>query len=150
MIVRGVFFRWRTEKRSDTKILNILDTKGAAPGGSWRGRPVLDERVDLLVVGGGYTGLWTAVRAKERNPGRSVVVVEAKRVGWAASGRNGGFVEASLTHGEENGQRRWPEELHELDRLGHENLDAIEGRRPSGRQRVEAPSSLTAPLRWLL
>ena len=81
---------------------------------------------DLVIVGAGYTGLWTAVRAKERNPGRSVVVVEAKRVGWAASGRNGGFVEASLTHGEENGQRRWPEELHELDRLGHENLDAIE------------------------
>jgi len=81
---------------------------------------------DLVIVGAGYTGLWTAVRAKERNPGRSVVVVEAKRVGWAASGRNGGFVEASLTHGEENGQRRWPEELHELDRLGRENLDAIE------------------------
>ncbi len=81
---------------------------------------------DLVVVGAGYTGLWTALRAKERDPDRSVVVVEGKRVGWAASGRNGGFVEASLTHGEENGQRRWPEELDELNRLGDENLDAIE------------------------
>ena len=89
--------------------------------------PLVGTRTaDLAIVGAGYTGLWTAIRAKERDPERSVIVVEAKRVGWAASGRNGGFVEASLTHGEENGQRRWPEELEQLNRLGDENLDAIE------------------------
>ena len=71
-------------------------------------------------------GLWTAIRAKERDPERSVVIVEASTVGWAASGRNGGFVEASLTHGEANGERRWPEEMRQLDRIGHANLDAIE------------------------
>jgi glycine/D-amino acid oxidase-like deaminating enzyme len=49
---------------------------------------------DLAIVGGGYTGLWTAIRAKERDPERSVVIVEASTIGWAASGRNGGFVEA--------------------------------------------------------
>lgn len=81
---------------------------------------------DLVVVGGGYAGLWTALRALEREPGRSVVVLEGRRVAWAASGRNGGFCEASLTHGQENGLRRWPEELETLDRLGLENLDAIE------------------------
>lgn len=80
---------------------------------------------DLVVVGAGYTGLWTAVRAKERDPGRTVVVLDAGRVGWAASGRNGGFCEASLTHGEENGRRRWPEELATLDALGRRNLDEI-------------------------
>ncbi|MDO7882741.1 NAD(P)/FAD-dependent oxidoreductase [Salinibacterium soli] len=85
-----------------------------------------DLAADLVVVGGGYTGLWTAIRAKERDPGRRVVVLEARTIGWAASGRNGGFVEASLTHGEANGQRRWPEELDRLDELGAENLDAIE------------------------
>ncbi|TPW65662.1 FAD-dependent oxidoreductase, partial [Schumannella sp. 10F1B-5-1] len=37
-----------------------------------------------------------------------------------------GFVEASLTHGEENGRSRWPEEYAQLARLGMENLDAIE------------------------
>ncbi|MNL44957.1 hypothetical protein D3C87_1675690 [compost metagenome] len=47
-------------------------------------------------------------------------------MGWAASGRNGGFCEASLTHGHENGMARWPKEMPLLDRLGHENLDAIE------------------------
>ncbi|MCS0499652.1 NAD(P)/FAD-dependent oxidoreductase [Protaetiibacter mangrovi] len=81
---------------------------------------------DLAIVGGGFTGLWTALRAKQRDPGRRVVLLEAKRIGWAQSGRNGGFVEASLTHGEENGRSRWPEEYAQLARLGMENLDAIE------------------------
>lgn len=81
---------------------------------------------ELAIVGGGYTGLWTAIRAKERDPELRVVVLEAKTIGWAASGRNGGFVEASLTHGEENGRRRWPDELDQLDRLGSANLDAIQ------------------------
>lgn len=89
--------------------------------------PALDGTVetDLVVVGGGYTGLWTALRAKERDPGRRVVVLEARTIGWAASGRNGGFCEASLTHGRENGLSRWPEEIDELERLGMANLDAI-------------------------
>ncbi|PSL36950.1 glycine/D-amino acid oxidase-like deaminating enzyme [Labedella gwakjiensis] len=85
-----------------------------------------DTTTDLLIVGGGYTGLWTALRALERDPSLRVTVVEAKTIGWAASGRNGGFVEASLTHGSENGARRWPDELVELERLGVENLDGIE------------------------
>jgi glycine/D-amino acid oxidase-like deaminating enzyme len=85
-----------------------------------------DHRADLVVVGGGYAGLWTAVRAKQRDPARSVVLLESRRVGWAASGRNGGFCSASLTHGEENGRNRWPEEYDELVRMGYANLDAIE------------------------
>jgi glycine/D-amino acid oxidase-like deaminating enzyme len=83
-------------------------------------------RADLVIVGAGYTGLWTAVLAKTRDPGRRVVVVEANRVGWAASGRNGGFCESSLTHGAENGQNRWPDEMPLLEELGLNNLDAIE------------------------
>lgn len=85
-----------------------------------------DVRADLVVVGGGYSGLWTALRAKERDPGRDVVVLEAQEVGWAASGRNGGFCAASLTHGYSNGRSRFPDELPELERLGLENLDGIE------------------------
>ena len=49
-----------------------------------------DARADLVVVGGGYTGLWTALRAKERDPGRDVVVLEAGRCGEAASGATAG------------------------------------------------------------
>ena len=93
-----------------------------------RARPKLfGERVaHLAIVGGGYTGLWTAVLAKRRNPAARIVLIEAKTIGWAASGRNGGFCEASLTHGRDNGLARWPEEMETLDRLGLENLDAIE------------------------
>jgi glycine/D-amino acid oxidase-like deaminating enzyme len=85
-----------------------------------------DTRADLTVVGGGYLGLWTAVLAKRRDPAARVVLLEAETIGWAASGRNGGFCEASLTHGEENGRRRWPDEYAVLERLGRENLDAME------------------------
>jgi len=90
-------------------------------------RPPLarDTTADLLVVGGGYTGLWTALLAKEADPGRDVVLVEAQRVGWAASGRNGGFCAASLTHGSANGRQRFAAELDTLDRLGAENLRGL-------------------------
>ncbi|WP_274562506.1 NAD(P)/FAD-dependent oxidoreductase [Streptomyces spiramyceticus] len=85
-----------------------------------------DERCDLLVIGGGYSGLWTALLAKERDPQRDVVLIEGHEVGWAASGRNGGFCAASLTHGLGNGISRWPGELAQLEELGERNLDAIE------------------------
>jgi len=81
---------------------------------------------DLVVVGAGYSGLWTALLAKEADPSRDVLVLEAGSVGWAASGRNGGFCSASLTHGEANGRSRWPQEYAALHRLGLENLDGIE------------------------
>ncbi|WP_394685289.1 NAD(P)/FAD-dependent oxidoreductase [uncultured Microbacterium sp.] len=84
-----------------------------------------DVDTDLLVVGGGFCGLWTAVLAKERDPQRRVILIEAVRVGWAASGRNGGFVEASLTHGEDNGALHFADELETIDRLATENFTAM-------------------------
>ena len=81
---------------------------------------------DLVVVGGGFTGLWTAWLAKAADPARDVVLVEADRCGWAASGRNGGFCAASLTHGLGNGVERFPAEVDVLERMGRQNLDAIE------------------------
>lgn len=90
--------------------------------------PGLEEPAacDLLVVGGGYTGLWTALHAAKRNPGARVVLIEAQQLGWAASGRNGGFVDASITHGAENGKSRWPEEFDRLESLGLANLEGME------------------------
>ena len=100
-----------------------LDQPGAPPARA----PLRSEAAaDLVVIGGGFTGLWTALLAKESDPERSVVLVEGHRVGWAASGRNGGFCDASLTHGAVNGRKRFPAEFATLQRLGAENLDAIE------------------------
>ena len=47
---------------------------------------------DVCVVGGGYTGLWTAIRLKALEPSLDVALVEAETCGSGASGRNGGFV----------------------------------------------------------
>jgi glycine/D-amino acid oxidase-like deaminating enzyme len=51
-----------------------------------------DLTADVLVLGGGYTGMWTALHLKELDPGIDVVVVEQDICGGGASGRNGGFV----------------------------------------------------------
>ncbi|KUH67290.1 FAD-dependent oxidoreductase [Mycolicibacterium novocastrense] len=90
--------------------------------------PALTKPVtcDLIVVGGGYTGLWTALHAARRDPGQRIVLIEANRVGWAASGRNGGFVDASLTHGAANGKARWPNEFDVLEAMGLANLDGMQ------------------------
>jgi glycine/D-amino acid oxidase-like deaminating enzyme len=84
------------------------------------------ETCDLCIVGGGYTGLWTAILAKERDPDRDVVLIEAHEIGSAASGRNGGFMDSSLTHGIANAQQRFPDEVGLLEDLGLENLNEIE------------------------
>ncbi len=56
--------------------------------------PALDRdvEVDVAIVGGGYTGLWTALAILDRRPETRVVVLEADICGGGASGRNGGFV----------------------------------------------------------
>ena len=87
---------------------------------------VRTESCDLCVVGGGYTGLWTAVIAKERDPSADVVLIDAHECGSAASGRNGGFMDASLTHGVGNAMARWPDEIEILEELGRRNLNEIE------------------------
>jgi glycine/D-amino acid oxidase-like deaminating enzyme len=100
-----------------------IEDAGAAPAHD----PLIQSTsADLVVVGGGYLGLWTALLAKRRNPGQRVVLLEAHSIGWAASGRNGGFCDASITHGAENGRRRWPQEYDRLEQLGAQNLDAFE------------------------
>jgi glycine/D-amino acid oxidase-like deaminating enzyme len=80
---------------------------------------------DLCIVGGGYTGLWAALYAKALDPARDVVLLEATRCGNGASGRNGGFVQSSLTHGTRNGLSRFPREIGLLERLGRENYGAL-------------------------
>lgn len=51
-----------------------------------------DTSADVVVIGGGYTGMWTACHLKEREPGLDVVLLEQDICGGGPSGRNGGFV----------------------------------------------------------
>lgn len=85
-----------------------------------------DTTTNLCIVGAGYTGLWTALLAKEQDPDREVVVLEQRETGAGASGRNGGFCSYSLTHGFMNGYNRFKDEMAIIERMGRENLDGIE------------------------
>lgn len=78
--------------------------------------------VDLAIIGAGFSGLWAALQAIEDDPGRSIMVLEAQEAGFGASTRNGGFCEASLTHGLENGLHHWPSEIETLLAMGDRNL----------------------------
>lgn len=77
---------------------------------------------DLVIIGGGFTGLWAAIQAKEANPGRDVVLVEASKVAYGASGRPGGIVSTSIMHGLSNAVRVFPKDLDTLEALGHDNM----------------------------
>lgn len=83
------------------------------------------SEADLCIVGAGFTGLWAALLAKGRDPDRDIVVLEAETAGFGASGRNGGFLSYSLTHGIENGRARFPDELETLERVGLENYAGL-------------------------
>jgi glycine/D-amino acid oxidase-like deaminating enzyme len=83
------------------------------------------QECDLAIIGGGFTGLWTAILAKDQDPKREVILLEAETIGFGGSGRNGGFISGSLTHGLAHGEAIWPKEMDTLVRLGTENLNAI-------------------------
>lgn len=69
-----------------------LDEALAAEGGADAAPLEMDTRADVCIVGGGYAGLWTALKLKEREPALDVVLVERDICGGGASGRNAGFL----------------------------------------------------------
>jgi glycine/D-amino acid oxidase-like deaminating enzyme len=81
-----------------------------------------DETCELLIVGGGFTGLWAAMQAKERKPDADIIIIEQTFAGDGASGRCGGFVSTTLAHGQTNTQARFADEAERLDELGTRNL----------------------------
>ena len=84
-----------------------------------------DEEADLVIVGGGFTGLWAALQAKEAEPDRDIVLLEASRVAQGASGRNGGFADPSLTHGLMNGLSHFPGEMAAIQALAEANFQGF-------------------------
>ena len=89
--------------------------------------PALDEDIDcdLLVVGGGFCGLWAAIQARELDPARHVAVIEAKAIANGASGRPAAIMSTSVMHGIHNTERMFPGEVVELEELGRENMDGF-------------------------
>lgn len=87
----------------------------------------LEESIkcDLLIVGAGFTGLWAAIHAKEENPERDVVIIEAQSIAIGASGRPAAILSASVMHGLANASRLFPDEMDVLERLGKENMDGF-------------------------
>ncbi len=104
----------------------------ATANDSRRYPPLADDlRAGVAIIGGGFTGVATAVELAER--GVDVVLLEARRIGWGASGRNGGQVTGSLSG--EPAMRR------QLTRRGQDAAAFIEHLRWRGhaiiRERIE-------------
>jgi glycine/D-amino acid oxidase-like deaminating enzyme len=74
-----------------------------------------EMEADVVIIGGGFTGIWTAYHLLKADPGLTLVVLEGGAVGYGASGRNGGFA-TTLVH-------RSLQAL--VDALGHERALAI-------------------------
>jgi putative aminophosphonate oxidoreductase len=81
-----------------------------------------ERRADVCIVGGGFTGLWTALRIKEQAPSTDVVVIEADICGGGPSGRNGGFTMSFWHHFKALEQACGSAEAL---RLAHASCDAI-------------------------
>ena len=86
-------------------------------------RPLIGRsEADLVIVGGGFTGLWAALQAKEADPGREVVLIEAKTIPSGASGRPCAIFSTSVMHGLSNALRLFPQDIETLEALGRENF----------------------------
>src|SRR5215207_7276265 len=99
-----------------------LDT--AKPAGDFRRRE-LPAAVDVAVVGGGLTGLSTALHVART--GATVAVLEAHTVGWGASGRNGGMATTGLVPGFPTAVKRYgPEAATRMFRAYNDAISTVE------------------------
>jgi gamma-glutamylputrescine oxidase len=86
-----------------------------------------DQIVDAIIVGGGLAGLSCACELSQR--GKSVVLLEASKIAWAASGRNGGFVSSGFAEGfSQIAQRVGADAARDLHRLSQRGVELIRGR----------------------
>ena len=98
-----------------------------------------EQHADVCVVGGGFSGLNTAIELAER--GLSVVLLEAHRIGWGASGRNGGQLIRGVGHDVEQFQPLLGADgVDALKRMGFEAVDIV-------RQRIER-HAIDCDLTW--
>ena len=91
------------------------------PAGPLRGT----VEADVAIVGGGYTGLWTALTLLRRAPSLRVVLLEAERVGHGPSGRNGGFLYGFWSRLPRLRERLGDAGTREIVRVGDGAIDAV-------------------------
>jgi len=123
--------------------------------GAVRRRPPLDgdRDADVCIVGGGFTGLWTAYQLKRARPSLEVVVLEREYAGFGASGRNGGWLLPALgAHGaavDPATRRALRDSVAEIERVcGEEGIDC--DWHAGGRLRVARGAAQAARLRAAL
>lgn len=86
-----------------------------------------DHRCDVAVVGGGFTGLWTALRLLEHEPALRITILEQSVCGYGASGRSAGIVSETLDHGHASAVAHFGHaEAQRMAGLGRENLKEME------------------------
>jgi glycine/D-amino acid oxidase-like deaminating enzyme len=85
-----------------------------------------ERRADVAIIGGGYTGLWTAYHLKAAQPSLEVAVLEQEVAGYGASGRNGGFAMTLLDHSLHDFKQQFgPAEALEAHKAVAEAVDGI-------------------------
>ena len=80
---------------------------------------------DVAIVGGGFTGLWTALYLARADPGVSVCVIEKNFVGFGASGRNGGWCVGAMAGSEQQHEKKQPGGALRMARAMHETVDEV-------------------------
>jgi glycine/D-amino acid oxidase-like deaminating enzyme len=100
-----------------------LATRGETTAASRLDR---DTRCDVAILGGGLTGLWTALSLKQLAPATEVVLLEAETVGYGASGRNAGMLSETIDHTHALAiQHFGVDQARQLALLGQRNVDEM-------------------------
>ena len=87
-----------------------------------------DARTGIAIIGGGLTGLWTALFIKDLAPETEVAILEARQVGYGASGRNAGMLSETIDHTHALAIRHFGhDQARQLALLGQANVDEMVG-----------------------
>jgi glycine/D-amino acid oxidase-like deaminating enzyme len=86
-----------------------------------------DTRADIVIVGGGFTGLWTSIFLKELSPATEVAILEQAVLGYGGSGRNAGQISGGIDHSHKLAMAHFGKaEARRMARVGLQNLAELE------------------------